>query len=139
MTAAGDDGAILALFREWIAINRETGRLASGDDRDCEDIPGFKNLADELDRLQHRIAGIESRGKIGLCIKAYLVAWFEHGAQYRDEPALSALSRTFRGDHPERYSDFHCLASLLRDAARFVPDIGPLISRFVGTGAGGGR
>ena len=63
----------------------------------------------------HRRHSSRRHGAIGLSVKAYLACYYCHGGAYKNAAAIHAGAEL--GD---------CEVDLLRDAARFVPEIAPL-------------
>jgi hypothetical protein len=124
--SAYTDGEILRLFQQWIAEHRAAERIPKENEYTDE----FDAAVHHIGEIEHAIADIPASGPVGFAVKAYLACHHEHGPSHRDDPAgVSLLSRGFVCD-PDRPLDsntnFHCIAAVIRDAARFVPEIAEL-------------
>ena len=114
------DAAIVALFREWIDRQRESQHFAehwTGDLDAAEYDVAFAAFCEaNIWAAERSIAELPSAGAAGLAVKAYLAAYYDGGGSSRDAAALS----DFQGLH-------RAAAALISDAARFLPEIAPLI------------
>ena len=121
--ASGDD-AILTVFRQWIDAHLAAAEIgkATGDSRE------FDAAMDRVNDLECGIAKIRALGPVGLAVKAYLAAHYEHGPNLGDHPA--GVARLDPAPHGALNTDN--LVSLVRDAARFVPDIATLAVPLIG-------
>ena len=119
-----NDGEILRLFRQWIAEHRAAERIPKENEYTDE----FDAAVDHICEIEHAIADIPASGPVGFAVKAYLACHFEHPPGHRDNPAgVSLLSIDYLCDPPlDSFSSFHCIAAVIRDAARFVPEIAEL-------------
>jgi hypothetical protein len=123
----GADAEILSLFRQWIEAQREGDRMEGG--------PAHDAVCDRISQLEYRIADLPACGLVGLSVKAYFVARDGREALPGADPAgVSAFETRTYGDDPEKFVDARLVASLLRDASRFVPDIAPLAVPVIGAG-----
>jgi hypothetical protein len=68
-------------------------------------------------------------GAVGLAVKAYLVAHHELGGSNGDPAAIGGFRSDV--DDPTKYLDRHWL-SMMRDVARFVPEIVELAAPVIG-------
>jgi hypothetical protein len=110
------DDAILSLFRQWIEAQRAEsdaeGTVISG--------------------IEHKIFDIPAQGTIGFAVKAYLAVFYEGRLGRGDDlAALPAFDPESDGN-PENRLDTHCSLSMMRDAARFVPEIAALAEPLIG-------
>ena len=126
------DAEILALFRRWRAGHWVAARVADDEDK-------FNAATDRIADIEHQIAEIPVVGLVGFAVKAYLACHHEHRPGYGDDPAgVGLLSKDYvlLDDDAtatlDRFANFHCIAAVIRDAARFVPEIadlaGPVIN-----------
>jgi hypothetical protein len=111
-----NDDAILSLFRQWIEARKSW------------DSPEFDAAVVRICDLERGIGKIPAQGLIGVAIKAYLVAHHEHTPSLRDHPA--GVARLNPALHGALNADN--LVSLIRDAARFVPEIAVLAVPLIG-------
>jgi hypothetical protein len=112
-----DDAELLALFPRWIDLKRAQDLIGlSTPEVDLQDIPEWVAGEEVIDELEQTICDIPAEGAIGLAIKAYMAVFYANGASNKDAAALT--QRAALGD---------CEVTLLRDAARFVPAIEPLL------------
>lgn len=123
---APDDGEILTLFHQWVAAQREADRLLNVHGSETSEYEAQCNALDDLDA---GIFNTPAAGTIGMAVKLYVMAHYEFGSP-SDTPALRGWDKD-DGDEPERILQNHGYASLLRDAARFVPEIGELASALI--------
>lgn len=105
----GDDADIRALFREWIA---EVRRGAGSPDQEALDA-----FCDRTNDLERQIDELPAQGAAGLAIKAYLYLFWT-ACHDRDADPASVSPANDDGTHA---------VAVLRDAARFVPEIAELI------------
>jgi hypothetical protein len=123
---AGDGGArALALFREWIDASRATDRHDNDEDRTAGD-----TAASRCDEIEAEIMASTGGAVVG-DIKFYL---FLHNLWLMDEkgPDIALLRYDPVGnDWDQQTEDF--MFSLLRDAARRVPEIAELAAPILGT------
>ena len=114
---ADGDGAILTLFHEW-----QTAWTASN----ASDEEDNETLANELWR---RLCDLPASGPIGIAIKAYLVARREYA---NESPlGLRAFNASDYGAGDNLFLDARAYRGLLADAARFVPELAPLMAEIV--------
>ncbi|MGH7096777.1 MAG: hypothetical protein ACREE4_03820 [Stellaceae bacterium] len=119
------DRAILVWFREWLEIRRESAALCREAD--------VKDAVRRAEAREQAIFGMAARGAAGLAVKAYLVAWKERA----DELILIDLSGsldTLKTDYDSDevlWPSEQALRSLLADAARFAPELAPVVARFI--------
>jgi hypothetical protein len=127
-TAADRDGEILRLFRQWIAEHRAAEKIPTTTEWE----EAFDAAIDRIGDIEHAIADIPASGPVGFAVKTYLACHYEHQPGHGDDPAgVSLLNKGFAssgdpGRSLDSYSSFHCIAAVIRDAARFVPEIGEL-------------
>ena len=103
----GDDGAILALFREWCEAVRYSAR---GFDEESESEAACARVYG----IEDAISDIAAIGAAGLAIKIYIRSRTDHAVADGDPCGLGAA-----------YME-ETEASILRDACRFVPELAPL-------------
>lgn len=111
---APDDNKILTLFREWVAATRAS--ISLWKDGNSEEYDAAAATID--DTIERPIIETPSSGAAGLAIKAYLAIRASGGGAREDEAALN----------PKFGLNWLIEASLLRDAARFVPELAPLVA-----------
>jgi hypothetical protein len=110
------DDAILSLFRQWIEVQRAES------DAEGTVIPG----------IEHAIFDTPAQGAVGFAVKVYLAVFYEgRPGRGGDLAALPALDPESDGN-PEYRLDTHCTLSMMRDAARFVPEITALAEPLIG-------
>lgn len=127
MTRDAPDAEILSLFRDWIEAHRALAKIASPSEDE------YDTATTVLVRIEHRIADLPAQGAIGLSVKAYLAAHYENPPGYGEDSAgVGPFDPLMYGDTPEEFVDAHCIASVLRDAARFVREIQPLAAPIIG-------
>jgi hypothetical protein len=117
------DDAILSLFRQWIEAHLAAEQIGKSGDS-----PEFDAAVVRVCDLERGIGKIPAQGLIGVAIKAYLVAHHEHVPALGDHPA--GVSRVDPGWLGALNADN--LVSLIRDAARFVPEIAMLAAPLIG-------
>ncbi len=129
IAAAPQDSEILSLFRQWIRAYRAADEIAQADRPESE-----HDAACEVFRgIERKIVDIPVQGPAGFAVKAYLAVHCQHPASAHDaDPAGLSGYPDYDGDEPEAYFDNHCIASLMRDAARFVPEIAELAAPMIG-------
>jgi hypothetical protein len=110
ITTAPDDSRILSLFREWVAARRAADVLY-GEDGESDE---YKASAEAVEKIESALIEVPSNGAIGFAIKSYL-ALHADGADYDDGAALSDYAINWEVD-----------AAILKDAIRFVPELGQL-------------
>jgi hypothetical protein len=119
------DDEILSLFRDWIVAQNDAHALGQLDPKDhTTEKAEFDAACDRTDALAWSIADIPSHGPIGLAIKAYLR---QHVCPYGGPP--ESLGK-FDVDCSQRALE----QSIIQDAVRFVPELGPLAAAVVGSG-----
>ncbi len=114
---AGDD-VIRELFGEWQAAMQPPGGWP-------EDNDGSDRAADRVSEVRNRIFAAPASGTVGLAIKAYLAACEQIGSSNTDPCALS-VRRTETG-----WLIGADLKGLVADAARFAPELEPLVAAFI--------
>lgn len=120
------DDEIVSLFRDWIAAQNEAHALGVPDLDDTQGRAEFDAAWHDVDELVWSIADIPSHGPIGLAIKAYLR---HHADQCPCGPRPEMLG-VLKID-----SDLTALErSIIADAVRFVPELGPLAVAALGSG-----
>jgi hypothetical protein len=121
-----DDAEMLSLFRQWIEGHRAAERM----DKSIEAEDAYDAAIDRICDIEHEIADIPASGPVGFAVKAYLACYFEHLPRSGDDPAgVSLISRDCviePGAILDDFVSFHCIAAVIRDAARFVPEIAEL-------------
>jgi hypothetical protein len=117
------DDAILTLFRQWIEAHLVAAQIGEA----TGDSPEFDAAMDRVNDLEREIPKIQAQGSVGLAIKAYLAAHYEHGPALGDHPAGSRIDPAWLGA-----LNADNLVSLVRDAARFVPEIAALAAPLIG-------
>ena len=122
-----DDSAILSLFRQWIEKHRALAAIV-------DDVDEIDAISDRECEIEHRIADTPAQGTIGLAIKLYIALYADHYAYtLGSEPGgLEGFDPDVFGDDPEQRVEVHSVASALRDAARFVPEIAILARTIIG-------
>ena len=110
-TVASDD-QILSLFRLWIDQRCLVHQI------NCED-PGWEDELSLVAALEAAIAVIPSAGAAGLVIKALVALHIDGYCPHVDEAAPCYGGMT---------------AALLRDAIRFVPQLGPFCTQCLNAG-----
>jgi hypothetical protein len=111
------DDEILSLFREWIVAQTEADALGYPS-LDHPQRGEFDAAHERIEQLAWSIADVPSRGPIGLAIKAYLRHHADQHPCGRRPESLGEL----RVDCSEAALE----QSIIRDAVRFVPELGPL-------------
>ena len=114
-----EDQQILSLFRRWIEAYRSAAEIGEAGLESHHDA-----ACDAFREIEHKIVDTQAQGPIGLSIKAYLIAHDAHGGSRECAPA--GLRDFEPGTAPE------CTRSLMRDAARFVPEIAELAAPMIG-------
>jgi hypothetical protein len=116
-----EDAAILSLFRQWIDGQRAAGLIV--DESENGDKVAAAN--ERLDSLTREIDDLPAQGMAGLAIKSYLAIHFDHHAfeSGGDSAGLRSLDPKMLG------RGVNSIVAMLRDAARFVPEIAPLVPR----------
>jgi hypothetical protein len=110
------DSKIPTLFRQWIDAQRAAQRVSAAKRFSQVRLDAACELIWTIER---RIVDTSSQDMVELALKAYLCA--HHGAEHRGDPAgLSALNLDDAGNR--------CIASMVRDAARLVPEIAELVA-----------
>lgn len=104
----GDDSAILALFREWCEAVRYSAR-------DFDEESESEAACARVYGIEDAISDIAATGAAGLAIKIYIRSRTDHAVAGGDPCGLGAAA------YMEEME-----ASILRDACRFVPELGPL-------------
>ena len=131
LPAAGDDAEILDLFHRWIEGQRAAARLPTSTPSDDA---VYNAALVAIFELERGIANIAAAGAAGMAVKTYLVAFYEGGGTSEEAASLAGLDE--EASSPERggemYISAHFALSLIHDAARFVPEIGPLAVRMIG-------
>jgi hypothetical protein len=119
------DDKILSLFRDWIVAQNDAHALGQlKPDDDTPEKAEFDAACARIDELAWSIADIPSHGPIGLAIKADLRQHvFPHGG--RPESL---------GEFDVDCSQTALEQSIIQDAVRFVPELGPLAAAVVGSG-----
>src|SRR6202035_5274461 len=116
--------AFLTVFRQWIEAHLAAAQIGEA----TGDSPEFDAAMDRVNDLERGIAKIRALGPVGLAVKAYLAAHYEHGPNLGDHPA--GVARLDPALHGALTTDN--LVSLIRDAARFVPEIATLAEPLIG-------
>ena len=125
--AASQDREILSLFRRWIEAHRATDRVSQAGVADAE-----HNAASAVwGAIEDRIFETPAEGTVGFAVKAYLLAYYENPGG-----RVAALDRFDPGDGSPTAA---CAVSLLRDAARIVPEIAELAARAINPPEYGGN
>jgi len=115
-----DDNRLLALFRHWLDASRTADRHVNDDD----DQPEWDAAIDRLDELEDQIFAAPG-GPVSLALKTYFkaridfFAWTPEHAMLRGHDPLDEESDAYS------YGDA-LTVSLLRDAARVVPELAEL-------------
>jgi hypothetical protein len=126
MNAPGCDARILALFRERNAAYRAAARISEAIEAEDEYDATIGRICD----IEHEIADIPATGPIGFAVKAFLACYYEHQPAAGDDAAGVSLLTRKHVVEPDTvlddYVSFHCIAAVIRDAARFVPEIAEL-------------
>ena len=122
--AQDGDGRLLTLFRRWLDEWKASAAV-----KDREDAYGA--AIDRIISLEHEMADTPAQGAVGMSIKAYLACHYEHDVGMGGNPAgVSCITRDMvfftDSEEPDGYVDMHCIAAVIRDAARFVPEIAQL-------------
>ena len=128
------DAEILVLFRQWI----EESRVADGVE---DEGPAWHAAMDRRDEIERRIACCHC-GPAGLAVKTFILLRSE-GSDWAPSLAQIRCENLFRPGDPGWHATL--LASILRDAAALVPEIGecaaaiihddaPLIDADIGVG-----
>jgi len=122
---------ILSLFREWIVAQIEAQPLSERVTADhTPEQAAFESASDRTVELVDAIADTPSRGPVGMAIKAYLRHHFAHNPLYGNPPETLGEFK-FYDDSPEANLE----RSIIEDAVRFVPELGPLAAAVVGSTA----
>jgi hypothetical protein len=125
------DVAIVSLFREWIAAVIEAEALAQNNPAD--DTPeqaAFETACCRADDLVGAIADIPSQGPVGLAVKAFLRYRNENPPAWGEPPETLGTTLLDPGNLD---SDLGC--SIIADAVRFLPELGPLAAAVIGPSA----
>jgi hypothetical protein len=127
---ASGDCEILSLFRQWIAAHLAAQQIS----KTIGDSPEFNAAIDRVCDLEYAIPKIPAQGLIGCAIKAYLIAHHELTPAYGAHPAgLGTLGPDeYGGNGSDLPLGLASLVSLIRDAARFVPEIATLAVLLIG-------
>jgi hypothetical protein len=112
-----EDAAILSLFRQWIDGQRAIQLIV--DESENGDLLTAEN--DRLDNLTCEIDDLPVRGIAGLAIKSYLAIHSELYAFESGNDSAGLRRLTMGGYHG------HSVVAMLRDAARFVPEIAQFV------------
>jgi len=120
----GVENAFLTVFRQWIEAHLVAAQIGEA----TGDSPEFDAAMDRVNDLARGIAKIRALGPVGLAVKAYLSAHYEHGPNLVDHPA--GVAKLDPALHGALNTDN--LVSLVRDAARFVPEIATLAEPLIG-------
>jgi hypothetical protein len=107
-----DEDVILGLFREW--VSELCAAHKAGDDEAEHDAAQARAFA-----IEPKIAAIPAASAAGLAVKTYMLLAIECEFAGGDHPA---------GLNPLMYAMAPVGSVLLRDLARFVPDIEPLVA-----------
>jgi hypothetical protein len=126
-TSASDpDTAILTLFRQWVAGQRAAQLI----DDQSPDGDLLTAANERLDELLDRISATPSQGITGFAVKAYLAVHAEH---YPFVIGFDSAGLAPFTDPPEEWhADTHSIIGAMRDAARFVPELAPLVAQMIG-------
>ena len=79
----GVENAFLTVFRQWIEAHLAAAQIGEA----TGDSPEFDAAMDRVNDLERQIPKIQAQGSVGLAIKAYLAAHYEHGPALGDHPA----------------------------------------------------
>ncbi len=124
--AGSGDEAILSLFRRWIDGHRAAEQISTAIEAEEEFDAAISRICD----IEHEIADIPATGPVGFAVKAYLACHYEHPPGRAANPVgVSLLTRDHVIDpdeRPDHYVSFHCIAAVIRDAARVAPEIAEL-------------
>jgi hypothetical protein len=123
---ANDDELIFSLFRDWQAAERAATALPSGAYDSPEDV-AYQAALEHAEDVLYKIADVPAAGLAAFVLKAFLYAHCEHGSASGPEPC--ALRAFFKSE--ENYSSTPLLQSILEDAARFLPELAPLVERAI--------
>jgi hypothetical protein len=120
------DEAIVSLFREWIVAQIEAQALSERVTADDTlEQAAFDTACARIRELVGAIADTLALGPAGLAIKAYLRHHRDHGPSYGCRPETIGEFDTDSTDELDR--------SIIEDAVRFVPELGPLAAAFLGS------
>lgn len=123
----GGDAAILALFQEWKEAQCAISDAAAAD-RDAD----VEAAIERADALEERIIAAESGGAPGLAIKAFFAVLSMRGAAADGAPgAIDAFREGDYNGGGELMIAGQRQRALLADAARFAPELGPLVSEIL--------
>src|SRR4029077_19581868 len=90
----GVENAFLTVFRQWIEAHLAAAEIG----KTTGDSPEFDAAMDRVNDLERGIAKIQALGPVGLAIKSYLTAHYEHGPNLGDHPAgVARLDPALRG------------------------------------------
>jgi hypothetical protein len=130
------DETIRALFLRWITAHASADKI----DKSIEAQTEYDAAVERICALEHQIADIPASGPVGLAIKCYLARYYHDEDGPRQgighPAALAPLSAETYGEHPELFVGAHCVLAVIRDAARFVPEMARLVDPLIGARRG---
>jgi hypothetical protein len=128
---------IRSLFGQWIELHRQRDAVAIrevGDPVvDAAEEAAIDAFVDRADALEKQIHCLRATGPIGLAIKAYLVARSWRREDLSADDPRGSLGRFNANDYRggALWDNAVELRSFAEDAARFVPELAPLVAGVV--------
>jgi hypothetical protein len=120
----GGDHAMLSLFRRWRELECHATAADGGDVPDA--------IMDPLNAAVIEIADTPASGLVGLAIKAYVTTYLGADVpQDGQKAAIGTLASDCYGTGGELYYSARLFRGLVADAARFVPELHPLVEGMI--------
>jgi hypothetical protein len=124
-----DDDKLLALFRDWVVAERAYAAINDTVSSKMTPAAEEKAAVEVAQRaaweIRDRIALTPAAGPVGLAIKVYLFIELNDDGPRDDYAALSANGSGL-------YLDGGLEREIVRDLARFVPELAPLTASAIG-------
>jgi len=124
ITTNPPNSTIPALFRQWVEAQRAAERISAVDRPQAD----FDTACELIWAIERKLLDTPAQNVVDFAVKAYLAAHHKHPPAFGavDPAGLSAFDTRIHGVEPEQDLNNHFIASMMRDAARFLPEIAEL-------------
>ena len=116
------DAVILGLFQDWQAAMR---RKLADDEQEAN------KKMEELGAIECQICDAPASGAVGFAVKTFLAVYLDRGGvpSPADECEIGPFDREVYGPSGALFICNRMQRGMLIDAARFLPDLAPLVAR----------
>lgn len=121
------DAALVALFHRW----REAHIRMDGNDWDDDD--ELQAVLDAVHELARAVYDTPAIGAVGFVVKAFMVGFDLYGRRRPIDVDCELSSKALDGYDcfGNLRLDAHSMRGLLADAARFIPELAPLVAEII--------